>query len=305
MMKTAPIALFVYNRPKHLQKTIIALQKNELAAASDLFIFADGLRHISHEEGFRQVQNILKQNFTGFRKVEICYRPKNYGLAQNIMSGVSQLIEQYGEIIVLEDDMVTSPFFLRYMNQALQMYHDCDEVISIHGYIYPVQQSLPETFFLRGADCWGWATWQRGWALFEADGTKLLKELRMRKLTYEFDFDNTYPYTKMLLQQIAGKNDSWAIRWYASAFLHNKLTLYPGRSLIHNIGNDGGGVHAQATECFTNSLLEKPLNVVKLYPIENEQARHAVVEFFRALRPSLYIRFISLVRRLLNLLKYG
>lgn len=140
--------------------------------------------------------------------------------------------------------MITSPYFLQYMNDALSLYKDIEEVISIHGYSYPVKRTLPDTFFLRGADCWGWATWKRGWKLFNLDSSDLYQQLQVNQQCYTFDFEGTHSYCKMLKNNIQGKNDSWAIRWYASAFLRNKLTLYPGRSLIHNIGNDGSGSHS-------------------------------------------------------------
>lgn len=294
---TAPIALFVYNRPWHLQQTLTALRQNELAADSELFIFADGPRQASHEDGFRQVRSVLKQRLAGFRRVTVVPRSENYGLARNIISGVTDIVEEYGEVIVLEDDMVTSPFFLQYMNEALAMYRECDEVISIHGYIYPVQQALPETFFLRGADCWGWATWRRGWALFEADGIKLLRELRERNLTREFDFGNTYPYTRMIVKQIAGENDSWAVRWYASAFLRNKLTLYPGHSLVHNIGNDGGGSHALATEKYTVNVWQQPIQLIPQAVQENAQARAMIEHFLRGVTMTWWRRTLRVVHR--------
>src|SRR5262249_35869456 len=156
-------------------------------------------------------------------------RERNFGLAQSIVQGVSGTVAQHGRIIVLEDDMVTSPHFLTYMNQALDKYADEARVVSIHGYVYPVEQPLPETFFLPGADCWGWATWKRGWSCFNPDGQFLLNELKRQKLIRDFDFNGAFPYSEMLQAQIKGANDSWAVRWYASALLAGKLTLYPGR----------------------------------------------------------------------------
>ncbi len=141
---------------------------------------------------------------------------------------MTEVLDRYQKVIVLEDDLVISPHFLQFMNEALDLYKKEDNVISITAYIYPVEGPLPETFFLRGADCWGWATWKRGWNLFQADGLALLKKLEEQKLERDFDFDGAYPYTQMLKDQISGKNNSWAVRWYASAFLAGKLTLYPG-----------------------------------------------------------------------------
>jgi hypothetical protein len=134
------------------------------------------------------------------------------------------------------------------MNRALSLYENDERVISIHGYVYPVKEALPENFFLRGADCWGWATWKRGWDLFESRGEYLLEKIKKEKLEYSFNFDGSYNYLDLLKMQIRGKNDSWAIRWHASAFLHNKFTLYPGKSLVANIGFDGSGANCQPTK---------------------------------------------------------
>jgi len=107
---------------------------------------------------------------------------------------------------------------------------------SIHGYWYPVDRQVPETFFLRGASCWGWATWSRAWQLFEGDGRQLLAELERQGLTHRFDLDGAMAYTRMLKDQIAGKNNSWAIRWHAAMFLAGRLQLSPGTSLVRNTG---------------------------------------------------------------------
>jgi hypothetical protein len=218
------------------------LKANPLAAQSDLFVFSDGPKNADAAAGVAQVRELLK-GLTGFRSVTVAERERNFGLAASIISGVTDIVSRHGAVIVLEDDLVTSPHFLRYMNDALELYRDREEVASIHGYIYPVEGALPETFFLRGADCWGWATWKRAWELFEPDGAKLLARLRDGKLTKAFDRDGSYEYTRMLEDQISGRNDSWAVRWYASAFLADRLTLYPGRSLVQNIGMDALGTH--------------------------------------------------------------
>ncbi|HRU00618.1 MAG TPA: glycosyltransferase, partial [Victivallales bacterium] len=197
-MKLAPIALFVYNRPWHTRQTVTALQNNELAAESELVVFSDGPKveknkekTKNNEEKVKEVRDYIK-SINGFKTVKIIERTQNLGLANSIISGVTEIVNQYGKIIVLEDDLVTSPHFLRFMNEALDLYEKEEDVISIHGYVYPIPD-LPETFFLKGADCWGWATWKRGWDLFEPDGKKLLRELKEKKLLKRFDFNGTYP----------------------------------------------------------------------------------------------------------------
>ena len=283
----SPIALFVYNRPWHTQQTIESLAKNVLANESDLIIFSDGAKDEKQQQSVHTVREYLKE-INGFKSVRIIESPVNRGLANSIISGVSKTFEQYDTLIILEDDLITSPYFLTYMNDALRLYKNHDEVISIHGYIYPVIQQLPETFFLKGADCWGWATWKRGWSLFEADGGKLLQEIQQKDLSREFSFNDTYPFTKMLKNQIKGKIDSWAIRWYASAFVKNKLTLYPGLSLVNNIGNDSSGTHGWNNVSFDSKINVAKINLTKIARIENPQARQTIENYFIKSTPSLY-----------------
>lgn len=155
----APVALFVYNRPWHSRQTIEALQANALARETELYIFSDGPRAEADVKKVEEVRNYLR-SVEGFQSVHIVESNVNKGLAKSVIAGVTNVLQTNSNIIVLEDDMVTSAFFLTYMNRALELYKNETDVISIHGYIYPVKEALPETFFLKGADCWGWATWK-------------------------------------------------------------------------------------------------------------------------------------------------
>jgi len=295
----APIVLFTYNRLDHTRQTVDALRQNDIAIASDLIVFSDAPKSPSVLSAVSAVRDYLK-TISGFKSVTIIEREVNYGLAKSIIDGVTAICDQYGKAIVLEDDLVTSPHFLTYMNDALTLYEADDRVISIHGYIYPVQEALPPTFFLRGADCWGWATWKRGWDIFEPDAQKLYDAVQASGEVKTFDFEGNYDYADMLQHQIDGKIDSWAIRWYASAFLENKLTLYPGISLVQNIGNDNSGTHCGATDVFTGKLAEQPVQIGGI-PIEsNGLAYEAVSRYFKSLRLSLIVRVrnkISSLRR--------
>lgn len=279
-MNCAPIALFVYNRLEHTQRTVRALQQNSLAEQTELFIFSDAPKHSAQADKVREVREYIRQ-IDGFKSVTVIQRETNLGLAGSIIDGVTTVVAKYGRIIVLEDDMLSSEHFLTYMNEALEVYEADNRVISIHGYIYPVSRSVPEAFFLVGADCWGWATWSRGWACFNPGGQYLLDELKRRNLLAAFDFNGAYPYSKMLEGQINGTNDSWAIRWYASAFLAEKLTLYPGRSLIHNIGNDASGTHCDETNVFNANLSATPIDLGNIEIIPSSLGRKAFEDFFR------------------------
>ncbi|MBU2640354.1 MAG: glycosyltransferase [Thiobacillus sp.] len=275
----APIVLFVYARPEHTRRTLEALAANALADQSDLIVYSDASRSEREAEAVRVVRELILAT-SGFRSVTLVERNMNFGLARNIIEGVSEVLRQHECVIVLEDDMVTSPFFLTYMNDALKRYANDDRIISIHGYVYPVAGGLPEAFFLPGADCWGWATWRRGWACFNPDGAQLLRELKQRKLERTFDYEGSYPYTKMLEAQIAGTNDSWAIRWYASAFLLGKLTLYPGRSLVHNIGNDATGTHCDQSSEMDTLLSNRPIRLDGVAVESSTLARGEFARFF-------------------------
>lgn len=295
----APITLFVYNRLSHTRQTVEALQKNELAEFSDLFVFADGAKCQKSIVDVNDVREYIK-TIGGFKSINIFEHDENFGLANSIIHGVTKLCNEYGRVIVVEDDLVTSPFFLQYMNEALDLYANDSKVASIHGYWYTVEKKTPETFFLRGASCWGWGTWADAWSIFEGNGQKLLDELKNQKLTRSFDLDGAMAYTKMLKDQIKGKNNSWAIRWHASTFLANKLQLSPGRSLVRNIGFDGSGTHSGKTCNFAVELTTKPIDVKYLVPEENNTARDALIEYHIKTRRSIFDRIKGRVYRLIN-----
>jgi len=295
----APVSLFVYNRIEHTKKTIEALRLNNLASESNLYIFSDGYKNDDDKVKVDKVRSLIK-NIKGFNSVSIIERNKNLGLANSVIAGVSEIINKFGKVIVLEDDLVTSPYFLQYMNEALELYEKEEKVISIHGYVYPIKNKLPETFFIKGADCWGWAAWKRGWDLFEPDGSKLLRQLKENNLLNDFDLGGSVKNIKMLKRQIAKKNDSWAIRWHASAFIKNKLTLYPGKSLVKNIGADGGGTHVKKTNIYDSEISEKKIDLKLIRTQEDDGAKFAIKEYFDSIRPSLGSKIISF----LSLLNY-
>jgi hypothetical protein len=276
----SPIVIFAYNRPQHLRQTVEALLKNEYASESDLIIYSDGYKDEKSREGVEKTREYI-HSITGFKSIQVIEREKNWGLANNIIDGVTTVVNTYGRIIVLEDDLLTSPYFLKYMNEGLNFYENNEEVISIHAYIFSVKGVLPETFFMKGADCLGWGTWKRGWDLFEPDGSKLLSELICLHRTKEFDFKGSYPYTKMLKKQVEGKVGSWAIRWYASAFLRNKYTLYPGRSLIFHNGSDGSGTNCGVSDEFKTSLSTIPIHINLIDIKESPTARKTYIHYLR------------------------
>jgi hypothetical protein len=286
MVETAPIVLFAFNRPEHTRRTLSALKQNYLADSSLLFIYIDGPKADFTEEQIQKINTVKEVA----KEEQWCYEVKiieseaNKGLAISIIEGVTEVVNKFGTVIVLEDDLVPDKWFLKFMNDALTVYENENEVVCVTGYIYPVEKPLPNNFLLKGADCWGWATWKRGWDSFENDGNKLLTELVTKNLTSDFDFYSSYPYVQMLKDQIAKKNNSWAILWHASAYLKNKYTLYPGHSLIHNIGFDGSGTHSGTSTDFDVKFLNKEVKVEKLGIEENKEAKKIIAEYFRKIR---------------------
>jgi hypothetical protein len=299
-MNTAPVALFTYCRLLHTRQTVEALQCNALAPRTDLVVFSDGPKHRGAAERVSAVRSYLA-TLSGFRSVRVVERDYNFGLARSIIAGVTEMLADQERIIVLEDDMVTSKHFLQFMNDGLSLYEHNERVASIHGYMYPVRATLPETFFLQGADCWGWSTWRRAWSLFVDDSAALLREISERGLESEFDPDNSRQLMKMLGQQARGEIDSWAIRWHASVFLNRMYTLYPGRSLVRNIGNDGSGIHCGAVSDFDVATSDEPINAQPRPVLPDENAKQAVRWFFRrrrmkSLPAALFNRTVGLLR---------
>lgn len=265
MQKLAPIALFVYNRPEHTRRTLQFLQQNELAADSCLFIFSDGPKNAKQAEKVAEVRALIKQ-VEGFQSVEIIERSNNLGLANSVISGVSLLMEQFGRAIVFEDDLITSPYTLRYFNDALARYQNEEKVMHIGAYMYPLplpeSEQLPETFFFRAATSWGWATWARAWQQFNPDVEALMKQFDVEQ-KHQFSIEGSMNFWKQMQELKAGRNNSWAIRWYASIFLKGGLTLNPAHSLVSNIGHDGSGVHSGINEIYNVSIHPQP---VKHFP---------------------------------------
>lgn len=310
MKEYAPIVLFVYNRPEHTKKTIEALLKNPEAKDSELFIFADGPKNTVSKEQLRQIEQVREyiQTIKGFKGIHVELSEKNKGLANSIIYGVTKLVNENGRVIVLEDDIVTSSHFLHYMNQSLDLYEHDEDVVCIHGYSIIKDAPIREhTYFQYGADCWGWATWKRGWDIFESDAQKLMDTIKSdRTLLRMFTYNGTYPYLEMLQAQIDGKIDSWAVRWYASAVLKNNLCLYPAKSLVQNIGFDEMGTHTKKSDTYDASILadETTTEFPKIPIRESNTMRRALEKIFRKLynteKPSLFKRFKRMIKKMIQ-----
>ena len=242
-MNCAPIALFTYNRPRHVSQVISALQKNLLASNSDLFIFSDAPKNKFEVEAVLAVRQYI-ETVNGFKSINVVKREKNCGLAHSIIDGVTSIVNKYGRIIVLEDDLIVTKNYLEFMNRALDKYENEEKIIQISGFMFPVElDSDEDSVFLPLITSWGWATWKSAWQLFDADAKGYEKVNSDIELRNRFNLNGAYDFYSMLQDQLAGKIDSWAICWQLSTFLYGGLTLYPTQSLVMNAGFDGSGTH--------------------------------------------------------------
>jgi hypothetical protein len=255
----APIILFVYNRPWHTRQTVESLLKNKLATHSELFIFADGSKTQADIEKVKQVRAYIHQ-ITGFRQISIVEKESNTGLAKSVIEGVTQVMQQYGNAIVLEDDMIFASNFLSFMNDALNVYATHKHIFSISGYSYPI--SIPQTYkhdvyLLPRASSWGWATWADRWNLVDwqvSDYASFIKDKEQIKSFGAGGEDLLF----MLKKQQKGLISSWAIRWTYAHFEHQAYCLHLVGSKVHNIGADNSGTHLSATSRYHAIISEAP-----------------------------------------------
>lgn len=281
--KLAPIIIFAYNRLNHLQSTVEALKKNNLAALSDLYIFIDGPKNDFDLDLINEVR-AYSRSVTGFNRVIVNERIENFGLANSIIHGVSEIISQYGKAIVLEDDIVTSEDFLEYMNEGLRKYEVEKKIFSIAGYSYPIIEKMEEEYntylFIRPSS-WGWGTWKDRWEGIDwcvSDYKHFIKSKSLKRAFNEGGND----LAVMLKMQMAGDIDSWAVRWAYSAFKSRQKTLYPKFSKVQNIGLDNSGTHSRKNSKFDTKLkhLKKTDNIFNDVPFESDLLNNKLKKYF-------------------------
>ncbi len=296
-MSLSPVLLFTYNRPAHTRQTIDALLQNKGCQDSELYVFSDGYRDNSDKEGVLEVRKFI-HTIDGFKKIHIQENQENAGLAKSIIDGVTQIIEEHGKVIVLEDDLVTAPYFLSFMNEALERFEKEERIGHIHGYCYPLP-NLPDAFLIKWTGSWGWGTWKRAWQQFNPNGEELLLEINRRGLSKTFDFNGNYPYTRMLQKQVRGTNNSWAIRWNASLFLKGMLSVNAGKSLVINTGFDGSGTHSGNQDIYITSLYQQPLSIHISAIKENHEARREIEQYHKKTY-SFWARALRRIRRVFH-----
>lgn len=273
-MEFAPIVLFVYNRPDLTLSTLQYLSKNEEAKESTLYVYCDGAKAGASPEQLQLIKQVREvvhsEQWCG--KVVILEAEQNKGLATSVIDGVTEVIGKHGKIIVLEDDLTVSPFFLKYMNDALTKYAEDEKLLAVHGYLYPFNMPADykaSTFLVHDPGSLGWGTWSRAWKKFEPDTNRVIELIKLKGLKRAFDFWGAYPFFRMLHQHKNGKVSSWAIRWRATAYLHDMLTLYPVKSLVRHDGNVAAATHHyKEIDWLYTEIYQAPVPVGDI-PVEN------------------------------------
>lgn len=296
MIGNAPVALFVYNRPEHTRKTVEALKKNLLASASDLYVFSDAAKDRSSIANVEKVRSYIRE-IAGFNSITIVEREENAGLATSIIDGVTSLCEKHGAAIVLEDDLVTSPFFLKFMNDALRSYENKKQVWHISGWNYPIDSNcIPEAFFWRAMNCWGWATWANRWREFEKNPHRLIN-IFDKQMIFRFNIDGTADFWDQIVGNTTGRLNTWAIFWYATIFLNQGLCLNPSRTLVKNIGFDGTGQNSGSKDVYSSPIEEKMVDFFPMDFIESDLALEMIKNFYKSKERSFAFRVLKRIVR--------
>lgn len=294
MPENAPIILFCYNRPEHTQRTVEALLKNKMAKDSELFIFCDGPK-LQNDERVKTVRQYLK-TIKGFKSINIFEGKTNKGLSKSVIDGVSKILLKYDKVIVLEDDLLSAPSFLENMNLMLEFYQNKSEIFSVSGYVPPVnKKKYPDDTFVYPRTCsWGWGTWRERWNSVDweiADFNSFITNKKRRK---KFNLGGI-DMTPMLLKQMIGEIDSWAIRFSYSCFIQGKVSVYPILSQVQSIGTDGSGTHIRRSNKYGNNITTKILLLTEKLN-HNEEINKNMRRFYAN---SVYQQFINYVKRIL------
>jgi len=281
----APIVLFVYKRAWHTEQTLRALMANDYADQSILYVYSDSPKHLAGADEVAAVEKVrrLVRSEQWCKEVHLVEATRNKGLVTSFVDGITEVINQHGRIIVLEDDQVTSKGFLKYMNEALELYKDDDKVMHISGYMYPAKfKSKETTFFLNVQSCPGWGTWMRAWQKYNhdaADHYQYFSQNPQRRK--KFDIEGHAYYFKQL-ERNAGSPElySWAVRWYASCLRAEGLSLFPARSLVRNIGCDDTGEHCKNTGMYDVETVDY-LDIKKIPLVENMKIRKSIDRHYK------------------------
>lgn len=305
-MTLAPIVLFVYNRPRHTEQTLIALMNNDLSKDSILYIYADGPKAGASQtdlDNIAEVRALIKsQQWCG--EVHIIESDRNKGLADSIVKGVTETVDKYGKVIVVEDDIETSVGFLTYMNDALNLHENNEKIMSVAGFMFPIEaDGLPHAFCFDAGTCWGWATWKRAWKYFDADIQRVYDRLESENVDWrKFNALQGTSYQEQLMYNVRGTLKTWAVKWQAAIYLNKGTVLHPRQSLVKNLGFDGSGMNCDDNEVYRKMLIADYIKVEPLKKMYNQEAHKRLKEYFQTPTDRLYRlkRIVWKIQRAMN-----
>ncbi|ASY22052.1 glycosyltransferase [Candidatus Planktophila versatilis] len=245
MTKTGrpPIAVFGFIRHEELSNCLSSLENNEGASEFPVYIFIDGPRTESDLEPLKK-SCAVASGVWGFKSVEVKFNNRNLGLSNSIRAGLDSIFKLHDSVIVIEDDLVLHSKFLDFMVIGLEKYSSEKLVASVQGFSL-INQTSDQSYFIQGADCWGWATWRDRWESICWDSDALITQIKKSGKTKAFNFENTYNFMRLLELNSRKEIDSWAILWQASMFLQGKMSLYPPFNLVLNEGFGNGATHSE------------------------------------------------------------
>lgn len=283
MNNLTQIVLFVYNRPEHTRRTVESLSKNDLAVKSKLTVFSDGAKNEKDLIKVKAVRNYIK-DIDGFKSIEIVEQQSNLGLANSVISGVSEVIGYSGKVIVMEDDLVSAPYFLKYMNEALNLFENDMRIYSISGYTFPIK--IPKNYTLPvylspRSSSWGWGTWRNRWEKADWKLNEFQSFINDKEKVRSFN-EGGEDLTRMLSKSVTGEVDSWSIKWTFTHFVQNAFCVYPVKSRIKNIGTDKSGVHTSRTKKFDVELENRDIELITMEDLQpNKEILKAFHKFFK------------------------
>jgi hypothetical protein len=301
MRKLAPILLFTYNRVEHTRKTLEALSVNYLASESELIVISDAPKIKEHIEGVEIVRDLIRSK-TWCKSTTLLCMEKNMGMNDNFLVNITAVVEKYGKVIVLEDDICTSPQFLTYMNDALEMYENEERVMQVSGFVFDIsKRNLPPSFFVGITNGWGWATWKDKWNKLNRNAKELFDTVQKNNLYNRMTVDGAEPdFWNQLEANATGVHNDWDIKWFSSVVANNGLCLYPKESLVVNIGFDGTGTHFKNGEKGHKTVFSKSQLRLEKIPVEESLiARKSFAKYFKSQQPT----FFDKAKYKLNLLK--
>lgn len=330
MTNLAPIIVFAYDRPDHLRRTLDALAKNDLASQSELYIYCDGAREWGGEmEKDTSSKNYIAKRYgmmccakdqyaaylsritdtrcvaheqKGFLSVNVVEREHNIGLADNIVSAVTEIVNRYGRVIAFEDDIVTTRGCLTYLNEALELYKDDEQVMHISAWMYPNKGQFPTTFFYDSPyPAGGWATWLRAWKHYNSDTADHVRYWQNK--WSDFDIEGQDHMSRQLLMNFNGQLKTWYIKWYSSMRRMGGLCLYPGTAMSNNIGWDDSGETSLANTRYNIAHPAEYTEVKRIPVVRNRKAFNYIRVWYSGhwYSKRYRIHFYNKIRRLLGL----